>query len=60
VRYSILRRFQGGRSRFVKIDLDMIEASKDERTGHQSHGGVTTNYSFDGFADVDDDEELPF
>lgn len=58
LRYSILRRFQGGRSRFVKVDLDMIEASKDDR--HHLEAGVTTNYTFDGFTEVSDDENLPF
>lgn len=60
IRYSIQRRFQGGKSRFVKIDLDRIRASKEERNRTHSDEGVPTTFTFDGFTEVSDDEELPF
>jgi hypothetical protein len=60
VRYSVQRRFQGGRARFVKILLDQLEAGKEERNCDRSSESVTTNYTFDGFTEVDDDEDLPF
>lgn len=60
VRYSVQRRFQGGKSRFVKVDLTRIEQTKDERKRPHSDEGVPTNYAFDGFTEVDDDEDLPF
>ena len=61
IRYSIQRRFNGSKQRFVKVDMALIGRSKDEREkSTHTDDGVPTNTGWGGFTELDDDEPLPF
>lgn len=60
IRYSTQRRFQGKKTRFVKVDLTRLGMSQEERSRTHSDGSVPTQEWMEGFTEVDDDEPLPF
>ena len=58
VRYSMNRRYQGGLQRFVKIDLNMLELSPEERSRSHSDENVPTFGEQEDFEEVQEELDL--
>lgn len=60
IRYTMQRRFNGSKQRFVKLDLLQIAEDKPERRRTHEDDDVPTQTGFGEFVELDDDTPLPF